>query len=118
MRKLFLFTTLFLSNIILSQIPKISIEKIGNYVGETVTVCETVKSTFKTLQHKHSLINLGDSYPDEKLTVLIKQKHLKNFSYVPVDYLNGKTICVTGTVYVYRGKPQIKVKKEVSIVVL
>jgi DNA/RNA endonuclease YhcR with UshA esterase domain len=38
-----------------------------------------------------------------------------NFSYKPEDYLKGKTICVTGTIKEYKGKPQIVVDKEDQI---
>jgi hypothetical protein len=45
------------------------------YIGKTVTVCEEVKSTFKTQQHHHSLLNIGGIYPKQKLTIIILEKH-------------------------------------------
>lgn len=115
MKKLFFALLLNFSTATFGQTPKISINEIQNYIGKTITVCEMVKGTFKTNEHKYSLLNLGDAYPDQKLTVFIKKKYLKNFSYEPVEYLNGKTICVSGTVFIFKGKPQIKIKRQIDI---
>ena len=38
-----------------------------------------------------------------------------NFSYKPGEYLKGKTICVTGVVKDYKGKPEIVVDKEEQV---
>jgi exonuclease VII large subunit len=112
MKKILLLLYLLFSTLVKAQTPTVALTDIRNYVGKTVTVCEKVKSTFKTREHEHSFLNFGDVYPNQQLTVVIKKKHLKNFSYVPVTFLAGKTICVTGKVYLYKGKPQLRVKKE------
>jgi DNA/RNA endonuclease YhcR with UshA esterase domain len=117
MKTLTLIFFLTLNSIISAQTVKISLKEVGNYVGQTVTVCEMVKSTFQTIEHKNTLLNIGDFYPDQKLTIIILERHLKNFSYIPVEYLNGKSVCVTGEIYLYKGKPQIKVKNESQIVI-
>jgi DNA/RNA endonuclease YhcR with UshA esterase domain len=75
------------------------------------------KKTFKTGEHEYSLLNFGDLYPNQKLTLIIKKKHLKNFSFLPIQFLLGKKVCVTGCVNLYKGKPQIKVKYESQIVI-
>ncbi len=96
---------------------KISLDDAKNYINKEVTICETIQSTYKTQEHKNSLLNMGDVYPKQKLTIVILAKHLKNFNYIPVEYLNGKQICVTGKIYLYEGKPQIKVKNPNQIIV-
>ena len=110
---------LFLSfaTLTLAQTPTIPLDAVRNHIGATITVCAEVKSTYKTNDHHHSLLNMGGVYPEQKLTVIILEKHLKNFSYIPVEYLAGKTICVTGEVTLFKGKPQIKVKRASEIVV-
>lgn len=105
------------STLSFAQSAVVALDDIRNHIGKTVTVCAEVKSTYKTNDHHHSLLNMGDVYPDQKLTIVILEKHLKNFSYIPVEYLAGKTICVTGEVMLFKGKPQIKVKRASEIVV-
>jgi len=116
MKHLTLLLFLSFTTLALAQTPTIPLDDIRNHIGEIVTVCAEVKSTFKTQQHHHSLLNMGGVYPEQKLTIIILEKHLKNFSYIPVEYLAGKTICVTGEVTLFEGKPQIKVKRESEIV--
>lgn len=116
MKKILLLLFIGFTSLLRAQTPTVALSDIRNYVGKTVTVCEKVKSTFKTQEHEHSFLNFGDVYPYQQLTVVIKKKHLKNFSYVPVTHLAGKTICVSGVVYLYKGKPQLRVKKENQVV--
>jgi len=101
MKHLTLLLFLSFTTLTLAQTPTIPLDDVRNHIGETVTICAEVKSTFKTQQHHHSLL---------------LEKHLKNFSYIPVEYLAGKTICVTGEVTLFVGKPQIKIKRESEIV--
>ncbi|HRG17584.1 MAG TPA: hypothetical protein PLP39_00695 [Flavobacterium lutivivi] len=110
---LYLFTT----TLAFSQ-EKVSLDAVENYIGKEITVCEVVKSTFKTQAHEVSFLNFGGGYPNQKLAIVIEKRHLKNFSYSPTEALSGKTICVTGIVTYYKGKPQIMVKKEKQIVVV
>ncbi len=117
MKHLTLLLFLILTSLTFAQTPPIQLDDIRNHIGETVTICEEVKSSFKTKQHHHSLLNMGGYYPEQKLTIIILEKHLKNFSYIPVEYLAGKTICITGVVTLFEGKPQIKVKRESEIVI-
>lgn len=116
MKKILLLLFIGFTSLLRAQTPTVALSDIRNYVGKTVTVCEKVKSTFKTQEHEHSFLNFGDVYPYQQLTVVIKKKHLKNFSYVPVTHLAGKSICVSGVVYLYKGKPQLRVKKENQVV--
>ncbi|WP_396146707.1 hypothetical protein [Flavobacterium sp.] len=117
MKHLTLLLFLTFSTLSLAQTPVVALDDIRNHIGATVTVCAEVKSTYKTNDHRHSLLNMGGVYPEQKLTIIILEKHLKNFSYIPVEYLAGKTICVTGEVTLFKGKPQIKVKRASEIVV-
>lgn len=107
---------LFVTTVAFSQ-EVVTLDQIKNYIGKEVTVCEVVKSTFKTEKHEISFLNFGDRYPNQKLSIVIEKRHLKNFSYTPTVVLFGKTICVTGVLSYYKGKPQIIVKKEKQIVV-
>ena len=55
---------------------------------------------------------MGEEYPNNPFTAVIMLNKRSSFSYKQEDYLNGKTICVTGNVKNYKGKPAIVVDKE------
>lgn len=117
MKHLTLLLLLAFSTVSLAQTPVVTLDDVRIHIGATVTVCAEVKNTYKTNDHYHSLLNRGGVYPEQKHTIILLEKHLKNFSYIPVEYLAAKTICVTGEVTLFKGKPQIKVKRASEIVV-
>jgi hypothetical protein len=94
----------------------VSIDSIAKYEGKRVTICEKVKSTFVSKKSNTTILNFGKSYPNQTFVVVIFEKDLVNFSYIPSGYLKDKTICVTGTVVVYGGKPEFIIKEEKDIV--
>lgn len=55
MKKLTLLLFLAFSTLSLAQTPTIPLDDVRNHIGETVTVCAEVKSTFKTKEHKHEV---------------------------------------------------------------
>lgn len=84
------------------------------HIGETVTVCGKVYST-KALSNGPTFINMGAEYPGNPFTAVIMFNKRGIFSYMVDETYNGKTICVTGTVKNYKGKPEIVVNKEDQI---
>lgn len=81
------------------------------HIGETVSVCGKVYGT-KLLSNGPTFLNMGREYPNNPFTAIITFNKRSNFSYKPEEYLDGKTICVTGTIKNYRGKPEIIVDKQ------
>ena len=63
------------------------------------------------------MLNFGKPYPNQTFVIAIFEKDLVNFSYVPHEFLKDKTICVTGTVIMYKGMPEFIVKNEKDIVI-
>jgi len=45
------------------------------------------------------------------------EKDLVNFSYKSQEYLKYKTVCITGTVKIYKGMAEFIVKEESEIVI-
>src|ERR1017187_5191572 len=86
---------------------KISIDSVGRHIGDSVTVCSKVYG-IKVLE-KVTLINLGATYPNNPLTLVIFIKDRSNFKEAPEVMYAGKTICVTGVIKEYQGKPEIMV---------
>jgi len=91
----------------------------ASHVGEHATVCGEVTGT-KFSDHrkrKPTFIDFGPPHPNQLFTALIWGEHRINFDYDPLTLL-GKTICVTGTITEFKGKPEIKVSDPAQIRVI
>lgn len=96
------------------QIPEGAIDwtEAGQHVGEVVTVYGTVaRATYaSTSTGQPTFIDVGASYPDtSRVSLAIWGQYRGNFPEPPEDMYLGKTICVTGEVYVYSGACNIEV---------
>lgn len=77
--------------------------------SESGSICDKVYST-KLLEGSGMVfLNLGGEYPNQKMTIVIKGKDREKFKVSPEIAFKGKTICVTGTVTNYNGKPEVVV---------
>ena len=95
---------------------KIQVDSAINYEGKLVTTCTKVFGA-KVFDNVN-LLNLGAKYPNSPLTIAILQKDISNFPSPPDVLYNGKNICVTGTIEIYKGKPEIKISKPTQIEIL
>jgi DNA/RNA endonuclease YhcR with UshA esterase domain len=89
-------------------------------VNEKVTVEMEVKSTGGK---EVNFLNSESDFKDAKnFTIFIPEAALETFKKAKIDdpktYYKGKTVRVTGTVTLYREKPQIKVEDAVQIEVV
>ena len=83
----------------------IACDSAKNYVGKNVTVCGKITSAH-TSKEGIMFLNFGDKYPNQTFTV-----------YIPASKTDGnteanftdKTVCVTGTIKLYKDKPEIQV---------
>ena len=75
-------------------------EQAAQYAGQTKTVCGKV-SQIVTKKDK-VFINFGGNYPKQVFHLYLTQNLDHNFS----DY-QGKIICATGLIELYRKKPEI-----------
>jgi hypothetical protein len=81
---------------------RIDVKDGAKHVNENVIVTAKVYG-IKALEEL-TLVNLGAAYPDQPMTVVLRG------SARPVAVgIDGKTITVTGTVTMYKGKPEIVV---------
>jgi len=96
----------------------VPLDSVAKCEGKVVTVCSKVTGTHVSSgDMKNVSLNFGKPFPDNSFTVFIKDEDLKNFKYNPSEFLKEKTVCVTGTVKIYKGKPEIVVTKEDQITV-
>ena len=99
-----------------STITEISITEIENYIDKDVKICTKVFGTKQiTSGSKPTFLNCGAAFPNSPLTVVIFFEDLENFKENPATYYDGKNICITGRLIMYKGKPEIVVKKENDI---
>jgi hypothetical protein len=94
---------------------EIDITKASEYEGKLVRICSRVYSTKVLNSNGMTFLNVGADYPDSPLAVVIYSDKLQNFSFKPIDYYKGKTICITGRIKIYKGKPEIIVSNESEI---
>jgi DNA/RNA endonuclease YhcR with UshA esterase domain len=115
MKKLFLFfVAISLAQISFSQ--TVPLDSVAKYEGKKITVCSKVIGTHVSSgDKKNTYINFGKPYPDNTFTVMISGDDAAKFKYVPADFLQDKTVCITGTVTIFKGKPEIVVTSEDQI---
>ena len=83
-------------------------EDAAKHVGETVTVCGQVVGAKYAAQVRGgpTFLDFGKPYPNTTFTALIFDGDRAKFG-TPEKTAQGKRFCVTGTVQLYEGKPQI-----------
>lgn len=79
-----------------------------------VNICGTVVST-KLTSKGHIFLNLDKKFPKQIFTAAIWKDNRVNFSYEPHLELEGKCICVEGTVRMSRGTPTMELKGEENV---
>ncbi len=95
---------------------EITLDKLADHIGETVHVCGKVYGVkYLATGSKPTFVNVGAAYPNSPLTLFINQDVRDKFSYKPEEKLDGQTICVTGKLELYKGKPEIVIHNERDI---
>lgn len=89
----------------------INAKSANQYVGEYKTVCGSVAQV-KSFS-KGIYINLGSSYPNQDLTIVVWSADVNNFG----DFTNfeNKDLCISGEIGSYKGIPQIQLKNASQI---
>jgi hypothetical protein len=106
-----LLTILFFSGIaspgVAQDLTFIKDSEAAQYVGKNVEVRGTVAAVY-TSRKGNTFLDFGGKYPRQTFTGYIPAgSELAGDSWTAS--LEGKTIAITGTVELYRGKPEIKV---------
>lgn len=107
-------TLIFLAtySLVTSAQQKVSLDSLSLHIGQTVTICSKVFGTYITKGEKPvTFLNLGADYPKQKLTLVIFQKDLANFTFHPAEYYNLQQVCATGELKLYKERPQIIISR-------
>lgn len=97
----------------------ITADEFSKSINQEIRYCDKVYSTYVSSGSKKLiLLNLGEKYPHQKITVAIFEENWKKFAYKPEDYLQDKSICVTGKLIEYNNKPELVVShpKQIEII--
>ena len=96
----------------------VSADSLRYFEGKVIQVCQKVNDTYVTKgEKKTTFLNFGYGFPNQLFTVVIFEDDLKNFSYVPADFLKGKNVCIIGDVRMYNGGPEIIVEREDQVLI-
>lgn len=93
------------------QAEPLTAEEASKHVDENGTVCGLVASAHfaNGTTGQPTFLNLGKPYPNQVFTVVIWGTDRSKFGS-PETSLSGKQVCVTGSIHLYRGKPEIVVR--------
>ena len=119
MKQLFISLSFFLASLYTTAQQKISIEKAGEHEGDSVIICAKVYGGkfFSNREPTITLLNVGAAYPNSLLTIVIKGDNRTAFSNKPEEFYINKEICVTGTIRIFKGKPEIEISSEKAITI-
>jgi len=107
MRFLFTVFVIFSFNVSNAQ-SNIKLDDISSHIGDSVTVCGKVAGMryFEKSKNQPTFLNIGASYPDQKVTVVIWGDTRKLFT-TNIEDLKDKEICITGRIILYKEKAEI-----------
>jgi hypothetical protein len=104
-----LFTlVVFILSVVRVHAASIAPEEAAAHVGETTTVCGLVVSTTYLPQAPQSptFLDLGKPYPNQVFSAIIFGEDRQKFG-APETSMRDKTVCLTGEIFLYEGKPKI-----------
>ena len=96
-------------------------EEAQSHIGENVTIYGPIVETkyVQKVNGQPTYLNIGVAYPDTNgVTALIWGEDRGAFDHAPESTYKGKTICVTGEPYMYKGQCYIKVTSPHQIEIL
>jgi micrococcal nuclease len=101
---------------VLSNIPAAQTQA---HIGETNTVCGLVAGGrfLESSKGKPTFLNFDRPFPDHTFSVVIFESGRAKFKSPPEVLFDHKTVCVTGRIVDFKGKPEIVVEEPSQIVI-
>lgn len=96
---------------------QIKVDEAKNHAGDSVKICSKIYDTkyFKTSKDPITLLDMGDKYPNNPLSIVIPADARKLFKSPPEEYYKGAQVCVTGKIQIYKDKPEIVISSPEQI---
>ncbi|MEP7252222.1 MAG: hypothetical protein ABI683_07570 [Ginsengibacter sp.] len=97
---------------------EVKVDDAKNHAGEQVKICTKIYSGKSIANSRDTLIFLdaGAAYPASPLRVVIKGSPLKEFKGDILKYYKDKAVCISGTIEMYKGKPEIQITDKSQII--
>jgi len=94
-----------------ADVPEVPAAEADRHVGRVARVCGRVASAahIGSVQGAPTFLNFDQAYPNQVFTVVIWGSNRAKFERPPERMYDGRTICVTGEIETYKGRPQIEV---------
>ena len=91
---------------------KLTAAQAGAHVGEHATVCGKLFASYRSdVKGEPTFLNIDNPHPYDEFYGLIWGEDRERFG-APEVTLDGKRVCITGTIQTYKGKPQIIVREK------
>ncbi len=89
--------------------PQYTPAQVAEHIGEQAIVCgKVVSATYASRSRgRPTFLNLDKPYPDHIFTAVIWGENRSKFDPPPDQAYRQESICVTGRIKEYRGKPQV-----------
>ncbi len=90
----------------------------AKHVGDSVKICSVVAGGkyLSSSKDKPTFLDFGGRYPDNPLTVIIPNEIRAQLGIAPEQVYKGRSICVTGKIEMYKGKPELVIKNKSQLI--
>jgi len=107
MRLALLCGTVLLAIAIQCRAATITDSEAAEHVGENATVCGTVASVYyaRRSRARPTFLDFGADYPNESFVAVVFDENRAAFG--DLASLEGQRVCVSGTIELYRRRPEI-----------
>lgn len=96
---------------------KITASEAVNHIGTPAEVCGRVASAdyLPNVNGRPTFLNLEEAHPDPVFTAVIFGENRNLFRALPEEVYLDRTICISGTIRMHKGVPQIVVSEPEQI---
>ncbi len=96
---------------------EIKLEDVSKHIGDSVVITGKIYSGRYLHNSKGAptLLNMGDMFPNQLLTLVVWGSDRKNFSNLPEIFYINKNVRVSGKVTLFKEKPQLVLYSEKQI---
>lgn len=103
---------------LLLQSPTLTPAEAKSHIGQQATVCgRVVSARWASMTNGPTFLKLDVAYPKPLFTVVILEGSRSKFNPPPEEQFKEKSICVTGMIREFQGRPEIVVSAKGQIAV-
>ena len=119
MKKIYLILSGIILSVCVMAQTAIKQDEMSNHIGDSVKICIKIYGGIYLDRSKGTptLLNAGDSYPRNPLTLVIGEDIRQTFAEKPEEFFKGKDVCITEKLELYKEKIQIRIgtKEQIAL---